>query len=142
MVHLDNISSSDICFMAHNENVYWLWYRRLGHASMSVISKLIKNEFVVGMPNFPINFDKVCDAYAKVRHRRASFNFKNIVSTSKVVQLIHINPFGPIRTMSLGGYSISSVRSDHGKEFENLGLDNFCNEHGSSHNFLASTTSQ
>ncbi|KAH1098092.1 hypothetical protein J1N35_015013 [Gossypium stocksii] len=27
--------------------------------------KLIKNELVIGMPNFPIDFDKVCDACAK-----------------------------------------------------------------------------
>ena len=26
------------------------------------------------------------------------------------------------------GYSISSIRNDHGKEFENLGLDAFCGE--------------
>ncbi|KAA3479712.1 retrovirus-related Pol polyprotein from transposon TNT 1-94 [Gossypium australe] len=102
MVHLDSISSSYICFMANNKNVCWLWHkRRLGHVSMSFISKLIKNELVVGMPNFPIEFDKIYDACAKGKHRRQSFKSKNIVSTSRVVQLIHIDLFGPTRTMSL-----------------------------------------
>ncbi|KAA3467310.1 integrase [Gossypium australe] len=144
---------------------------KLGHASMSTISKLIKNELLVGMPNFPIEFNKVCDAYAKRKHMRAYFKSKNTVSTSKVFQLIHIDLFRPTRTMNLGGkqyvfvivddysrytrknllffckmiqnqvgYSISSGRSDHGKEFENLGLDNFCNKHGISHNFSAPRT--
>ena len=34
------------------------------------------------------------------------------------------------------GYSISSIRSDHGKEFENLGFDAFYSENGINHNFF------
>ena len=33
------------------------------------------------------------------------------------------------------GYSISSIRSDYGKEFKNLDFDAFCGENGISHNF-------
>ena len=40
------------------------------------------------------------------------------------------------------GYSISSIRNDHGKEFENLGFDTFCNENGISHNFSTPRTPQ
>ena len=40
------------------------------------------------------------------------------------------------------GYSISSIRSDHGKEFENLGFDAFCGENGISHNFFTLRTPQ
>ena len=40
------------------------------------------------------------------------------------------------------GYSISSIRSDHGKEFENLGSDKFCGENGINHNFSARRTPQ
>ena len=40
------------------------------------------------------------------------------------------------------GYSISSIRSDHGKEFENLGFNAFYGENGISHNFSAPRTPQ
>ena len=40
------------------------------------------------------------------------------------------------------GYFISSIKSDHGKEFENLGFDNFCSENGLSHNYYALRTPQ
>ena len=40
------------------------------------------------------------------------------------------------------GYSIFNIRSDHGKEFENLGFDAFCGENGISHNFFAPRTPQ
>ena len=39
-------------------------------------------------------------------------------------------------------YSISSIQSDHGKEFENLGFDKFCGENEISHNFFTPKTLQ
>ena len=39
-------------------------------------------------------------------------------------------------------YSISNIRSDHGKEFENPGFDAFCGENGISHNFSTPRTPQ
>ena len=39
-------------------------------------------------------------------------------------------------------YSISSIKSDHGKEFENLDFDGFCDENGISHNSFPPRTPQ
>ena len=184
IVHLDDLSSQNVCFVANNDDLHWLWHRKLGHASMNVISKLSRKDLVVGLPKIKFDNDKLCDACVQGKHRRASFKSINIVSTTRVLQLIHIDLFGPTRTLSLGGkqygfvivddysrftwvlflhskdealekfitfckiiqnekgYSISSVRSDHGKEFENLGFDKFCNENGISHNFSAPRTPQ
>ena len=44
------MSSNDVCLMAKKEDESWLWHRRLGHASMYVISKLCQNDLVVGLP--------------------------------------------------------------------------------------------
>ncbi|GMI98499.1 hypothetical protein HRI_003519200 [Hibiscus trionum] len=40
MVHLEDIHSSHACLVAHDEHDSWLWHRKLGHASMSVLEKL------------------------------------------------------------------------------------------------------
>jgi len=40
------------------------------------------------------------------------------------------------------GHSLFCLRSNHGKEFENLSFINFCNEHGLNHNFSAPRTPQ
>ena len=40
------------------------------------------------------------------------------------------------------GYSISSIISDYGKEFENLGFNKFYGENGISHNFSTLRTPQ
>ncbi|GMI75526.1 hypothetical protein HRI_001221900 [Hibiscus trionum] len=39
MVHLDDIHTSHACLVAQNENDAWLWHRKLGHASISVLEK-------------------------------------------------------------------------------------------------------
>jgi len=38
------------------------------------------------------------------------------------------------------GHSLICLRSDHGKEFENLSFIVFCNEHDEDHNFSAPRT--
>ena len=40
------------------------------------------------------------------------------------------------------GYKIGCIRSDHGTEFQNQSLDEFCNSRGYSHNFSAPRTPQ
>lgn len=40
------------------------------------------------------------------------------------------------------GYTILTIRSDHGGEFDNHAFDDFCNENGYEHNFSAPKTPQ
>ena len=35
------------------------------------------------------------------------------------------------------GFIITCIRSDHGREFENIDFEEYCNEHGINHNFSA-----
>ena len=74
-----------------------MWHRRLGHASMHVISKLYRNDLVIGLPKLSFDFDKVCDACVKGKHRKSSFKLKNWVSTSRLLQLLHIDLLVPQR---------------------------------------------
>ena len=46
------------------------------------------------------------------------------------------------RTEKTIGYSLVSLRSDHGKEFENSSFIDYCNEYGVYHNFSAPRTPQ
>ena len=40
------------------------------------------------------------------------------------------------------GFAITYIRSDHGREFENIDFEEYCNEYGIDHNFLAHRTPQ
>ena len=85
MVHLDDIYVSNACFVASNEHDSWLWHRKLGHASMCVLEKLISNDLVRGLPKIKFPYDKICDACTKGKHKRISFKSINDVSTSRVL---------------------------------------------------------
>ena len=37
-------------------------------------------------------------------------------------------------------FAITCIRSDHGREFENIDFEEYCNEHGIDHNFSAPRT--
>ena len=40
------------------------------------------------------------------------------------------------------GFTITCIRSDHGREFENIDFEDYCNEHGINHYFSAPRTPQ
>ena len=61
------------CLNALNDDVM-LWHKRLGHASLSLMNKLVSNDLVVGLPSIKYNDDKVCDACAKGKQVRNSLN--------------------------------------------------------------------
>jgi len=42
-----------------------LWHKRLGHASLSLLNKLVSKDLVVGLPSIKFNDDKVCNACAR-----------------------------------------------------------------------------
>ncbi|GMJ08622.1 hypothetical protein HRI_004531400 [Hibiscus trionum] len=42
----DDIHTSHACLVAQNENDAWLWHRKLGHASISVLEKLVSLDLV------------------------------------------------------------------------------------------------
>ena len=80
-----------------------LWHRRLGHCSLDEIRKLIKHDLVEGLPKISSRTEGICEPCAKGKHAKSSFKSKTVVTTSKPLELLHMDLFGPIRTASLGG---------------------------------------
>ena len=51
--------------MGNKNNVTWLWYRILGHASFSVLNRLVKFDLVDGLPKINFIQHEICDACAR-----------------------------------------------------------------------------
>jgi len=79
----------------------WVLHRRLGHAIWRLISKLSKLQLVKGLPNINYQSDALCGACQKGKIVKSSFKTKDIVSTSKPLELLHIALFGPANSASL-----------------------------------------
>ena len=125
--------------------------------------------------------DLLCEACQKGKQIKNSFYNKNILCTSRPLQLLHLDLFDPTRTASPSGkwvivddyfrwtwvmflnhkdesfdiffkfckrvqnekeVCITSIRSDHGEEFENDKFQLFCEENGILHNFSTTRTPQ
>ena len=93
-----------------NDN--WLWHRRLGHASMKTLSKLVKKDLVIGFLKLSFDKNKICDACQFGKQVRNSFKSKNLISTSKSFELLHVDLFGPMDVLSMGGKSYGFVIVD------------------------------
>ena len=69
---------------------------------MHTIRKLAKQELVRGLPKYNFENDHLCDACAKGKQVRSSFKPKNSISTSRPLELLHMDLCGPIPVQSLG----------------------------------------
>ena len=63
------------------------------------------------------NKDKICDACQIGKQVRNSFKSKNFVSTSRPLELLHIDLFGPMDVLSMGDKSYGFVIVDDYSRF-------------------------
>nr|XP_025883705.1 uncharacterized protein LOC112940164 [Solanum lycopersicum] len=90
------------CLSAQNENVD-LWHRRLGHVSSSLLNKLISKDLVRGLPKMKFAENKICEACVKGKQIRSSFKPKNQVTSSRTLELLHMDLCGPLKVQSRNG---------------------------------------
>jgi len=104
-----------VCLLSVNDKK-WVWYKRLGHANWRLISKLSKSQLVKGLPDIDYHSDALCGACQKGKIIKTFFKSKDIVSTSRPLELLHIDLFGPVTTESLYGskYGLVIVDDDVG----------------------------
>ena len=74
----------------------------MGHGNIYQISKLLKKDLVKGIPNIKFNKDIVCDACQKDKQTKTSFKSKDVISTTRPLELLHLDLFDPIKRQSLG----------------------------------------
>ncbi|GKB21590.1 retrovirus-related pol polyprotein from transposon TNT 1-94 [Tanacetum coccineum] len=101
-----------------------LWHRRLGHANMRLIQSLASMELVKNLPK--LKFDQhFCDACKIGKQAHTSHTAKNVVSTTRCLELLHMDLFVPSAIWSYRGnrytlvivddYSRLSLLGDGGK---------------------------
>ncbi|GJU61986.1 retrovirus-related pol polyprotein from transposon TNT 1-94 [Tanacetum coccineum] len=93
VMKLGNKPKDQICLTTIDENST-LWHRRLGHANMRLIQSLASKELVRNLPK--LKFDQhFCDACKIGKQAHASHKAKNVVSTTRCLELLHMDLFGP-----------------------------------------------
>ena len=93
---------AESCFMSLEKDK-WIWHKRAGYTSMKTIAKLSQLDLVRGLPKISFEKDKICEACVKGKQVKSSFKTIEFISTQKLLELLHIDLFGPVQTASLNG---------------------------------------
>jgi hypothetical protein len=99
----------DACLIAKT-NMGWLWHHRLAHVGMKNLHKLLKGEHVLGLTDFCFEKDRPCVACQ-------AHQSKNVMSTSRPLELLHMDLFGPVAYLSIGGSKYGLVIIDDFSRF-------------------------
>jgi hypothetical protein len=103
MLNLDDVTLVGTkCLATMSENS-WLWHKRLAHNNFDLLNKVTSKDLVIGLPKMTFTKDHICEACQMGKQTRVSFKSKNIVSTSRPLELLHMDLFGPSRTKSIIG---------------------------------------
>ena len=117
VIDLNSSRNKNICLMANKNTLTWQWHRKLGHASFSVLNRLVQFNLIVGLSKIKFTQHKICDACVRGKQTKSSFKLKHIVSTSKPFDLVHMDLFGPTRTLSLNDKRFGLVLVDDYSRF-------------------------
>jgi hypothetical protein len=98
----ENTAEINTCLIAKT-NMGWLWHRRLAHVGMKNLHKLLKGEHILGLTNVHFEKDRVCSARQAGKQVGAHHPHKNIMTTDRPLELLHMDLFGPIAYISIGG---------------------------------------
>jgi transposase InsO family protein len=93
-------------------NLGWLWHRRLAHVGMRNLAKLQKGEHILGLTNVTFEKDRLCSACQAGKQVGAPHPPKNILTSSRPLKLLHMDLFGPIAYVSIGGNKYGLVIVD------------------------------
>jgi len=100
MLNVEHASFHELSCLVSKIDDSWSWHHRAAHINMHHQNHLVRKDLVIGLPKLKFVKNKLCKKWKQVKN---SFQSKNVVSTSKPLELLHIDLFGPSRTMSLGG---------------------------------------
>ena len=105
-LYLVDFSSNEVdikTYLFTKTSLGWLWHRRLAHVRMGTLKKLMKKELIRGLKDVTFKKDKLCSACQAGKQVANTHPTKAYLSNSRVLELLHMDLFGPTTYASLGG---------------------------------------
>ncbi|KZV36891.1 retrovirus-related Pol polyprotein from transposon TNT 1-94, partial [Dorcoceras hygrometricum] len=100
----DQQEPEQLC-LAAGSSKSWLWHQRMNHLHFKTIAKLSQHDLVSGLPKISFSKDKICAACQLGKQIKSTFKNKGGKRSSRCLELLHMDLFGPISVTSLGGMS-------------------------------------
>jgi hypothetical protein len=106
----------DRCLIAKT-NMCWLWHRRLAYIGMRNLHKLQKDGHILGLTNIIFEKDRSCGAYQARKQVEAHHHAKNIMTTTRLLEMLHMDLFDPIVYINIGDNKYGLVIVDDYSRF-------------------------
>jgi hypothetical protein len=90
-------------FLIAKTNMSWLWHHRLAHVGMKNLHKVLKGDHVLELSNVCFEKDRPCAACQAGKQVGSTHHSKNVMTTSRPMELLHMDLFGPVAYLSIGG---------------------------------------
>jgi hypothetical protein len=101
----------DKCLIAKT-NMGWLWHCRLAHVDIRNLHKLQKEGHILGLMNIAFEKDRPCGACQAKKQVETHNHAKNIMTTTRPLEMLHMDLFGPVTYISIGGNKYGPVIID------------------------------
>jgi transposase InsO family protein len=106
----------DKCLIT-KRNMGWLWHHRLAHIGMRNLYKLQKEGHILGLTNIIFKKDRPCAACQAGKQVQAPHHAKNIMTTTRPLEILHMDLFDPIAYISIGSNKYGIVIVDDYSRF-------------------------
>lgn len=93
---------SSTCLIPREDEVK-LWYQKLGHLNLKGMEKIMSKKAIRGLPKLKIKEGKVCGECRIRRQTNMSHPKLQHHTTSKILELLHMDLMGPMQVESIGG---------------------------------------
>jgi hypothetical protein len=92
----------DTCLLAKS-SLSWIWLRRLAHVGMNNLNKVLMGEHILGLTNVHFEKNRICSACQAGKQVGAPHPIKNVLTTTRPLELLHMDIFGLMAYVSIGG---------------------------------------
>jgi hypothetical protein len=112
ILYLVDFSFKKATCLFSKASMSWLWHRRLGHVGMKQLNRLVKYDLVLALKDVKFEKDKLCSACQAGKMVANPHPNKSIMSTTRPLELLHMDLFGPTTYRSIGGNTYCLVIVD------------------------------
>ncbi|GAB2292076.1 hypothetical protein Dimus_038187 [Dionaea muscipula] len=103
----------ETCLVAKAKTeVSWLWHKKMSHLNFKAINKLARKGLVEGLPDVVFKKDSISDSCRKGKQIKASFKGKTVQSSHRILEMLHMDLFGPVDPVSISGKKYTLVVVD------------------------------
>ncbi|XP_024200625.1 uncharacterized protein LOC112203962 [Rosa chinensis] len=99
----ESLNVQDCLSVRSAEETFEIWHRRLGHVNYQDLLKLSTKQCVRGLPALSGRTDKIYGVCKIGKQARSPHKIINAATTTRVLELLHMDLMGPAQTESIGG---------------------------------------